>query len=104
MAGSSHPLIRGMRSVRRASSDALLARSRRDPDLDDLHGSLVLGDYAPPASDIDLLAIVERPRRNAEAESLIRGPTAREAPARVDLRVVTRAAAAAPRLAPPMEL
>jgi hypothetical protein len=71
-----------------------------------VHGSLVLDDFTPPASDIDLLAIVERPLRDAEAESLVRGVTAgdREAPAPVDLRVVTRAAAARPSPAPPLEL
>jgi hypothetical protein len=37
-----------------------------------LHGSLVRDDYAPPASDIDVLGIVEGPLQDSELESLIR--------------------------------
>lgn len=71
-----------------------------------VHGSLVLDDYTALSSDIDLLAIVQRSLRAAEVESLTRALNglAREAPSRVDLRLVTRAVAARPSAAPPMEL
>jgi hypothetical protein len=70
-----------------------------------LHGSLTLGDYVRGRSDVDLLAIVERPLRDEERERLARvvaeQPVTR---APLDLRVVTAAAAARPTEAPPMEL
>jgi len=71
-----------------------------------VHGSLVLGDYTPRCSDIDLLGVVHRPLLDAEIESLTRAVAAeqRDAPSRVDLRIVTRAAAATPSPTPPMEL
>jgi Domain of unknown function (DUF4111)/Nucleotidyltransferase domain len=71
-----------------------------------VHGSLALDDYTPPYSDIDLLAVVDRSLRDPEIESLIRVVTVvgRDAPARVDLRFVTRPAATRPAPAPPMEL
>lgn len=71
-----------------------------------LHGSLALGDFTPRYSDIDLLGVVDRPLPDSEIDSLTRAVAAEQpdAPAPVDLRVVTRAAAAAPAQAPPMEL
>jgi Nucleotidyltransferase domain len=67
-----------------------------------LHGSLVLGDYTPGRSDIDLLVIAERELSDSQIAALT-GLAARErphSPARVDLRVVTHAAAAGPAPAP----
>lgn len=71
-----------------------------------LHGSLALGDYRPGRSDIDLLAVVARPLADDEVAALTDAiaSEAAEAPARVDLRVVTRAVAASPTPAPPMEV
>jgi predicted nucleotidyltransferase len=71
-----------------------------------LHGSLVLDDYIPGHSDIDLLAIVDRPLDPATTDELTRALIAEQpiAPAPVDLRVVTREVAAAPTDPPPMEL
>ena len=71
-----------------------------------LHGSLVFDDYRPGHSDVDLLVIVKRPLDDAQiarlADIVVAEQTA--APARLDLRVVTEAAAANPSEAPPMEL
>jgi predicted nucleotidyltransferase len=71
-----------------------------------LHGSLAFGDYRPGRSDIDLLVIVERPLDGKEFDGLARAARAEQAraPARVDLRAVTRAVAASPTEEPPMEL
>jgi Domain of unknown function (DUF4111)/Nucleotidyltransferase domain len=71
-----------------------------------LHGSLVLGDYQPGASDVDLLAIVDRRLTRSEIDRLVRAvvAAATSALAAVDLRVVTREVAATPPEAPPMEL
>jgi hypothetical protein len=71
-----------------------------------VHGSLVLGDYAPRHSDIDLLGVVHRPLLDLEIEALTRAHASEQddAPCPVDLRIVTRAAAATPSPAPPMEL
>lgn len=71
-----------------------------------LHGSLALGDYEPGRSDIDVLAVVERPLTDGEIEvaRAVVFRLASRAPTVVDLRVVTRAAAAAPTRAPAMEL
>ncbi len=60
-----------------------------------LHGSLVLGGYAPGHSDVDLLVVVERSLDDGELGALERLVVAR-APAGIDFRVVTRAVAAAP--------
>jgi predicted nucleotidyltransferase len=35
-----------------------------------LHGSLVLGDYSPASSDVDLLAVAERPLTDDELAAL----------------------------------
>jgi hypothetical protein len=71
-----------------------------------LHGSLVMGDYIPGQSDIDLLVIIDRPLRRVEREALTDALIAEHAgwPGRVDLRVITREAAGTPSEAPPMEL
>jgi predicted nucleotidyltransferase len=71
-----------------------------------VHGSLALDDYTPGHSDVDLLGIVDRPLLDLEIASLTRVLAAEQAqaPGPVDLRVVTRAAAATPSEAPPMEL
>lgn len=71
-----------------------------------LHGSLVLGDYTRPWSDIDVLGIVARPLLDVEtallSDALIAAGAA--APAPVDLRLVTVAVAASRSYAPPVEL
>jgi hypothetical protein len=71
-----------------------------------VHGSIVLDDYTPGHSDIDVLGVVERPLLDLEIASLTRALAAEQAqaPGPVDLRVLTRAAAATPAEAPPMEL
>jgi predicted nucleotidyltransferase len=71
-----------------------------------LHGSLALDDYVPGHSDIDLLVIVVRPLAPATMDELTYAVVAEQprAPARVDLRVVTREVAATPPEPPPMEL
>jgi predicted nucleotidyltransferase len=70
-----------------------------------LHGSLVLGDYSPASSDVDLLAIVERPLTDDELAALAElGLARRGTVAGIDLRVVTRAAAGEPTESPAMEL
>jgi Nucleotidyltransferase domain len=71
-----------------------------------VHGSLALDDYTPGHSDIDLLGIVDRPLLDLEIASLTRVLAAEQAqaPGPVDLRVVTRTAAATRSEAPPMEL
>jgi hypothetical protein len=71
-----------------------------------LHGSLVMGDYIPGQSDIDLLVIIDRPLSRVEREALTDALIAEHAgwPGRVDLRVITRDVAASPSEAPPMEL
>jgi hypothetical protein len=71
-----------------------------------LHGSLVLGDYTPGKSDVDLLVVAERGLADAEIAGLTE--LARDehaaAPARADLRVVTYTVAAEPTPEPPMEV
>lgn len=71
-----------------------------------LHGSLVLDDYRPGRSDVDLLVIVKRSLDGERIASLADQVVAERAraPARLDLRVVTQATAATPPQAPPMEL
>ena len=70
-----------------------------------LHGSLVLGDYSPASSDVDLLAIVERPLTDDELAALAELVLARRGKAAgIDLRVVTRAAVGEPTESPAMEL
>lgn len=71
-----------------------------------LHGSLVMGDYVPGQSDIDVLVIVDRPLGPAETAPLARALIAEHAgwPGRIDLRVITREAAGTPSEAPAMEL
>ena len=71
-----------------------------------LHGSLILGDYVPGQSDVDLLLIVDRPLRRAEIDRLVRVVAGERAHALgpVDVRVITRDVAAAPPEIPPMEL
>jgi hypothetical protein len=70
-----------------------------------LHGSLTLDDYVPGRSDVDLLVVVNDPLTNTQLDALTQVVATQRprAPARVDLRVVTRQAATSPTLAPPME-
>ena len=71
-----------------------------------LHGSLVLGDFRPGRSDVDVLVVVERPLADAELESLRDAVVARRehAPGGIDVRVVTKEVAASPPTEPAMEL
>jgi Domain of unknown function (DUF4111) len=64
---------------------------------------LVLGDYIPGRSDIDLLLVVESPLTAAELESLVEAATKEQPPSRVDLRVVTAKTAACPSPMPLLE-
>jgi predicted nucleotidyltransferase len=68
-----------------------------------LHGSLVLGDYLPGRSDVDLLVVVDDPLTDAQFDALTEAVAVLrpQAPGRVDLRVVTRQVAASPTPAPP---
>lgn len=69
-----------------------------------LHGSLVLGDYSPASSDVDLLAIVERPLTDDELATVAELVLARRGKAAgIDLRVVTRAVAGEPTESPAVE-
>jgi Domain of unknown function (DUF4111)/Nucleotidyltransferase domain len=70
-----------------------------------LHGSLTLGDYVPGRSDVDLLVVVDDPLTDTQFTALTEAVAALRprAPGRVDLRVVTRQAAAAPTPAPPLD-
>jgi Domain of unknown function (DUF4111)/Nucleotidyltransferase domain len=70
-----------------------------------LHGSLVLDDYVPGRSDVDLLVVVRDPLSDGQLDALIAAVAALQphAPGRVDLRVVTQRVAASPTLGPPME-
>jgi Domain of unknown function (DUF4111)/Nucleotidyltransferase domain len=71
-----------------------------------VHGSLTLGDYVPGQSDVDLLAIVDRPLADGDIDVLTRAVTihATRAHQSLDLRVITAATAATPTPMPPMEL
>ncbi len=71
-----------------------------------LHGSLVLGDFMPGRSDIDVLVVVERPLNDGGLKVVRAAVVARRenAPGGIDVRVVTRAAAASPTQEPAMEL
>ena len=71
-----------------------------------LHGSLVLGDFMPGRSDIDVLVVVERPLNDGGLKVVQAAIVARRenAPGGIDVRVVTRAAAASPTQEPAMEL
>ena len=70
-----------------------------------LHGSLTLGGYVPGSSDIDLLVVVAQSLADRQLGRLTEAMAAerRLSPGRVDLRVVSREVAGAPRPAPPME-
>jgi hypothetical protein len=71
-----------------------------------LHGSLVQGDVAAGRSDVDVLVVVERPLADEELAAAEQAATraGAQGPAAVDLRIVTRASAAAPTPSPPLEL
>lgn len=67
-----------------------------------VHGSLVLGDYLPGSSDVDLLVVVERSLAHREAaalEALVNEHAGQDA----DLRVVTQASVSAPVRSPALE-
>lgn len=71
-----------------------------------LHGSLASGGFVPGRSDIDLLVVAAHPLTDDQLAALADAvrAVAPEAPARVDLRVVTRAVALSPRRDPPLEV
>jgi predicted nucleotidyltransferase len=71
-----------------------------------LHGSLTLGDYLPGRSDVDLLAVVEKPVSDVQLDALAAAVVKewRRERVPVDVRVVTREVASAPTPAPAMEL
>jgi hypothetical protein len=71
-----------------------------------LHGSLAAGGFVSGHSDIDVLVVVERSLGADELRDLERLLTrwVEAGPEEADVRVVTRAAAAAPTPSPPMEL
>jgi len=71
-----------------------------------VHGSLVLGDFRPGRSDVDLLVVVERPLADGELDAICNAMVARRdsAPGGIDVRVVTRHIAAFPTPEPAMEL
>jgi Nucleotidyltransferase domain len=69
-----------------------------------LHGSLVLDDYSPGRSDIDLLAVSEDELTDQQARELVGALVRTSPPAPVDVRVITRAVASSPPAVPPMEL
>jgi hypothetical protein len=71
-----------------------------------LHGSLAAGGFRPGASDIDLLAVVDEPLTDDQADAVVR--LARDADlgdaAGLDLDVITTAVALSSTPAPPLEL
>jgi hypothetical protein len=71
-----------------------------------LHGSLVLGGLVEGRSDIDLLVVIERPLDDTQLTALERlvVESYEAEPTKLDVRVVTRAVAANPTPAPPLEL
>jgi predicted nucleotidyltransferase len=70
-----------------------------------LHGSLILDDYVPGRSDVDVLVVIDDPPSDAQLAALTEAMASRraEAPGPVDLRLVTRQVAASPTPAPPLE-
>jgi predicted nucleotidyltransferase len=70
-----------------------------------LHGSMATSDYVPGRSDIDLLVVVNDPLTDGQIASLRDAIEAvkADAPAPMDLRVVTRHVALAPTKAPFMD-
>jgi streptomycin 3"-adenylyltransferase len=62
-----------------------------------LHGSRVLGDFRPSRSDVDILVVVERPLPDGDLDAVRDAVVAlrESAPGGIDVRVVTRAVAAA---------
>jgi predicted nucleotidyltransferase len=69
-----------------------------------VHGSLALDSFAPGRSDVDVLAVVETPLGDDEIAAFPALVARIEPSVRIDLRVVTRAVAASPTPAPPLEL
>jgi hypothetical protein len=71
-----------------------------------LHGSLVLGGYVSGRSDVDLLVVVEEALGDEQVDGIeaVVVDCTPYAPGRVDLRFVTRAAAASPAEVPLLEL
>jgi predicted nucleotidyltransferase len=71
-----------------------------------LHGSLATGDFIPATSDIDLLVVVGQPLPDSLTTELIETVVAlaQQRGVRLDLRVVTVAAARTPDRQPRMEL
>jgi predicted nucleotidyltransferase len=67
-----------------------------------VHGSLVLGDFVPGRSDVDVLVVSPEPPSDM-AESALH-ETVSSAPGRVDVRVVTAETAASPATEPRLEL
>ncbi len=68
-----------------------------------VHGSTVSGDFVAGQSDIDVLFVVGRALADEEIRTLTARLTDAEAGRQLDVRVVTRAAAASPEQTPPME-
>lgn len=71
-----------------------------------LHGSMATGGFRPGLSDIDLLAIIDRPLTEAQTHSLVRLVSNADLgdAAGLDLDVVTASTARHPTPAPPLEL
>jgi predicted nucleotidyltransferase len=65
-----------------------------------LHGSLVLGDFVPSRSDVDLLVVAGEELTDDQRAALV---AAMPDSAWVDLRVVTRTVASSPTPAPPLD-
>jgi predicted nucleotidyltransferase len=66
-----------------------------------LHGSLVLGDFVPSRSDVDLLVVAGEELTDDQRAALVAAMP--DSAARVDLRVVTRTVASSPTPAPPLD-
>lgn len=66
-----------------------------------LHGSLVLGDFVPGRSDVDLLVVAEDALTDDQRAALVAAMP--DSAARVDLRVVTRTVASSPTPTPPLD-
>lgn len=92
--------------VANACADALRVAGRDPMVAAILHGSLVLDDFVPGRSDIDILVVVDSPLTGAELAAVKETGAARcvEGSRAIDLRVVTRSVAFRPTRRPEMEL
>ncbi|MBA2634030.1 MAG: nucleotidyltransferase domain-containing protein [Chloroflexi bacterium] len=90
--------VTAARTLAGACADALRVARRSPTVAAYLHGSLVLGDFVPGRSDIDLLVVVDVRLADGELAAVQAAGTAWCAEGRypIDLRLVTRSQASRP--------